>query len=147
MKDPEHYLHKARWNKEFRNYLNSAPKEIESILNLKDFKTGNPKVHIKFKHLHFSVDFTGYYCDRCNEAIAWRDGYHGKEKKRCETCRKEAVKINSRKSSKTYREKNKIQINLEISCQQCNQIFKPVRSTKLYCSSNCRMKAFRAKKI
>ena len=53
--------------------------------------------------------------------------------------------LSNRKSSKTYREKNKIQTNLEIPCQQCNQLFKPERSTKKYCSNKCRQRSFRAK--
>ena len=53
--------------------------------------------------------------------------------------------ISNRKSLKTYRDKNKIKTNLEIPCQQCNQLFVPIRSTKKFCSVNCRVRSFRNK--
>ena len=143
MKHPEYELHKTRWNYEFKDYINSKPKEIETYLYRKNIDTREPEVNIYFKHLDYDVNFILYWCDYCNEPIAWRKNFHGKQKKRCETCRKEAIKVNSRKSSKTFRDKNKIKTNLEIPCQQCNQLFIPIRSTKKFCSVNCRVTSYR----
>jgi len=145
MNHPEYNLHKTRWNFEFKDYINSKPKEIESYLYRKNIDTRNPEVNIYFRHLDYDVSFLLYWCDYCNEPIAWRKNFHGKQKKRCNACRKEAIKVNSRKSSKIYRDKNKIKTNLEIPCQQCNQLFIPIRSTKKFCSVNCRVTSYRNK--
>lgn len=143
MNHPEYELHKTRWNFEFKDYINSKPKEIETYLYRENIDTREPEVNIYFKHLDYDVTFILYWCDYCNEPIAWRKNFHGKQKKRCETCRKEAIKVNSRKSSKTYRDKNKIKTTLEIPCKECNQLFVPIRSTKKFCSVNCRVTSYR----
>ena len=142
---PESKLHLSKWNKEFRDYINSRPKEIESYTQRANRVDGRPVVNIKFRNLSYGIDYFLYFCDCCKEPLAWRVGYDRRQKVRCATCRVEVVKANSRKTSRTYRKKHNSKTRLEIPCKQCNQLFNPFRSTRLYCSNKCRQRSYRAK--
>ena len=136
-------LHLLKWNDEFIKYLNTFPKEIEYSENCRDLETGRPAVKVKFRDCNYLTYYVMYWCDCCKYGIAWRRGFDERQLKRCMPCRRNAEIISNRKSSKTYRDKNKIKTNLEIPCQQCNQLFIPIRSTKKFCSVNCRVTSYR----
>ena len=138
-------LHLMKWNDEFIKYLNTFPEEIEDAANCKDLETGRPAVKVKYRGSEYFIYYLLYYCDCCKQQIACMKGFDGRRKKRCEPCRKKAAIVANRKSSRTYRKKHASKTRLEIPCKQCNQLFNPFRSTRLYCSNKCRQRSYRAK--
>ena len=151
LKHPD--LHLLRWNTDFINYLNSKPPAVQYMKEEKITRGGiygfpkftNTEVVVKFWVADEEIRFEIVKCWTCKQAMAWELNKRNKHHLKCITCRKEASKVSSRKTSKTYRKKHASKTRLEIPCKQCNQLFNPFRSTRLYCSNKCRQRSFRAK--